>query len=366
MATSPVPASSRCSDLARAVRIDEEHVLRSACESRGCSCKARAQPLVPCREVEGWALRAPGCGGVRVTGTEARPCSEWPRLETGSLAALLAWVCGLAPSNRAGGADGLSRSPVLRYPGLDLPLTGPGLPSCLHREDPPASVKCLSLPVGCLGSPFRRKLNPVQAHRPPSVNASGGSWRPSRPRPSATPCPPPTLLGFDCTVSAPRWLRSWLRLALLCPAPVRPEARAAALTTSVIFRTSGWAAAPPHRIPSPHTRPESRAPVPAVPVLLRKAWLPQSETSWSDPGRICLHYCEVLFMKNSEGEGTRPRRVEGRWCSSLPLFQQDIACLCHSCPLSPAPSPGTHPHAHHSSPLSLQSHAHLHAYFSRP
>lgn len=147
MATSPVPASSRCSDLAWAVRIDEEHVLRSACESRGCSCKARALPLVPCREVEGWALRAPGCGGVRVTETKARPRSERPRLETGSLAALPAWVCGLAPSNRAGGPDGLSRNPVLRYPRLDLPSTGPGLPSCLHRADPPASVKCLSLPT---------------------------------------------------------------------------------------------------------------------------------------------------------------------------------------------------------------------------
>lgn len=210
--------------------------------------------------------------------------------------------------------------------------------------------------MGCLGSPFRRKLNPVQAHRPPPVNASGGSWRPSRPRPSATPCPPGalTLLGFDCTVSAPRWLHSWLRPALLCLAPVCPEARAAALTTSVILRTSGWAAAPPHRTPAPtplppDTGPESRAPVPAVPVLLRKAWLPQSETSWSDPGRICLHYCEVLFMKNSEGEGARPRRVGVGWGGGVlpfPYFSKTSPASATLVPSAPPP-----PQAHTPMPI---------------
>lgn len=117
-------------------------------------------------------------------------------------------------------------------------------------------------PGGLLGQPFQEKLNPVQAHRPPPINASGAP----RDRASEGPQQPPalrplTFLGFDCTVSAPKWLYPWLRPALLCLAPFCPEARAAALTTSVIFRTSGWAAAPPHRTPPPpdSTDPRRRA-----------------------------------------------------------------------------------------------------------
>lgn len=147
---------------------------------------------------------------------------------------------------------------MLRYPGSTCPRRDPGLPSCLHRKDPPASVKCVSLPVGCLGSPFRRsstlcRLTGLLPSTPPGAPGDRASEGPQQP-PALRPL---TFLGFDCTVSAPKWLYPWLRPTLLCLAPFCPEAGAAALTTSVILRTSGWAAAPPHRMPP---TPDSTAP----------------------------------------------------------------------------------------------------------
>lgn len=210
-------------------------------------------------------------------------------------------------------------------------------------------------PRGLLGKPFQEKAQPCAGSQASPRQRLWGLLETEPPKALSTPLPPGalTLLGFDCTVSAPRWLHSWLRPALLCPAPVCPEARAAALTTSVILRTSGWAAAPPHRTPAPtplppDTGPESRAPVPAVPVLLRKSWLPQSETSWSDPGRICLHYCEVLFMKNSEGEGARPRRVAGEV-----VFFPSLISARHRLP-PPLLSPQPRPHPRHTPPCPSQ------------
>ena len=142
-------------------------------------------------------------------------------------------------------------------------------------------MKCLTLPTGCLGSPFRRsstlcRLTGLLLSTPPGAPGDRASEGPQQP-PALQPL---TFLGFDCTVSAPRWLHSWLRPALLCLAPVCPEAGAAALTTSVILRTSGWAAAPPHRTPPPRdsSAPRRRAREPCSgPSSSRaapKAWLP--------------------------------------------------------------------------------------------
>lgn len=220
---------------------------------------------------------------------------------------------------------------------------GQGWPSCLRREDSPP-LKCLSLPHGPK-QPFQEKLNPVQAHRPPRSVPSpppcpqarapgspgdGSSEGPQHhPRPQTWSC---------CRVSARRRLHSWLCL----------EARLAAPTTSAMPRSSGWAAAPP-RTPTQGQRaalqpPQSRC-CPAAEGLVRshRGWLPSRKAAGLALRWTVLYYCEVLFMKNLEGESARPREMVVVFLS-LPSFQQDTTSLGRS-----PPHPG-HPHVCFSPP----------------
>ena len=100
--------------------------------------------------------------------------------------------------------------------------------------------------------PFQEKLNPVQAHRPPSpwpwVSWAQGSRTPCRTFPPHGPAGSWLLSSQVASVLAASWA---------VPSGPCLEAQPAALTTSEILRTSGWIAASTF---TPNAGPESSIP----------------------------------------------------------------------------------------------------------
>lgn len=122
--------------------------------------------------------------------------------------------------------------------------------------------------------------------------------------------PAPALPAVGCPASAPRWLQSWLCPLMLHPAPV--SGSMATLTTSVILRWLQPTPSPRCRAREPRSDPRShgaarppRAKGPAA-APLRPGFQARNQLVWAWQWTY-LSYCEVLFMKNLEGEGARPQ-----------------------------------------------------------
>lgn len=182
-------------------------------------------------------------------------------------------------------------------------------------------MKCLGLPHGPK-LPFQEKLIPVQAHRPspptPRPMPLGLQEMEARKALSTTPAPNPAW--SHCSVSARRWLHSWL-----CPVMLhQPLSGSAAGRPDYLSNAQNlrWAAAPLHprhrareQCSSPRSHgaaqptegPRAVPPRPGSPAGNQPVW----PWRWT-----FLYYCEVLFMKNLEGESARPREM---WCSSFPF-----------------------------------------------
>lgn len=175
MAAHLLPQAQVLSDPTWAIRIDRGICAPESLQSHEAAAARQGTACGPLQGGGGWALRAPGCGGVRVTRTEAWPRSERPRLETGSLAALLAWVCGLAPSDpRQEALMASEGTHCAQVPPLDPPRRDPGLPSCLHRRSS-GFCEMPQSPGGLLGQPFQEEAQPCAGSQASSHQRLGGS-----------------------------------------------------------------------------------------------------------------------------------------------------------------------------------------------
>lgn len=212
-------------------------------------------PSIPGNAGRGWS-------GVAGNRQGASPCSSFPENP------------GTAGAARTGGRRRGQDAPLLGlWPSPLRPRERPWRPqkkACVQVRGlgpalvgwwPPrgrVSVKCLGLPPG----PLQETLNPVQAHRAsrlhPTPSAHGRL-------PAQPPCPRlPTRSDYLSAPQSPAWVQA--------AAPPHPETG----LPSRLLAPEPWCC------PAP-------APAEAPP------WM------WT-----FLCYCEVLFMKNVEGEGSRP------------------------------------------------------------
>lgn len=236
MATSPAPASSRCSDPSQATSIVTAYALEPRSRGAGAAMSGHS-PWSPARKWSVWASCAHGCGGVQVarggatlcghspkSGTKAQKHLKLPRLEViwGAklLAARLTWVLCLAPSELMRPWWPLKETRA-QVPGLGLALDGSVAALFLHRRF--FSHEMPQFPHGSK-RPIQEKLNPVQAHSPtllpPTVHSPGSpgdraSEDPQHRPPMHFPPPAPDLPGVGCSASAPRQLPSGLRPVML-------------------------------------------------------------------------------------------------------------------------------------------------------
>lgn len=223
---------------------------------------------------------------------------------------------------------------------------GPWRPSCLHRQDSPSPMKCLSLPPRaqaalsgeaqpCAGSqaPTPRSPCPWVSRRWNLRRPSAPSSPPHLPRVAAQSLQPGGFL--------PGCVPTMLHPPLSGSAAGRPD-----YLSNPQNLWMGCAPSPPL---SPDTGPESSAQPHAVMVLPdppraltqpHRGLAPRPETSQFGPGdghsSITVKF---LFM---EGGSARPREIGGVLLS-LPSFQQETTSLSHSPPSRGTPMPVTAP-----------------------